>query len=124
MGLIRFGNKIYTIFIEVKFGTSVAWHVATRLMKILIFEISEPHHGVSMTLKAVDQLQISQVTLLDTLRSLDIMREIQRLNVENHSSVANKLVKFLAVNTEFQSIMDLQTTKSFIQNNLIAAKKI
>ena len=77
-------------------------------MRVLILEIAEPRHGVALSLKAANQTQISKVTLLASLRSLDLMREIQRFNFENHPSVSNELVKFLAVNTEFNSIRTLQ----------------
>ena len=36
------------------------------------------------------------------------MRKVHDLNYTNHPAVANKLVKFPAVNTEFQSVKDLQ----------------
>ena len=78
--------------------------MATRLTRVLILKISEPRHGVAMTLKAANNAQIGHVTLVALLKSLDIMREIQKLNFENHAVVSNELVKFLAVNTELQSI--------------------
>ena len=74
-----------------------------------MLEIAEPRHGVALSLKAANQTQIAKVTLLASLRSFDIMQEIQRLNFENHPVVANELVKFLAVNAEFDSIKTLQT---------------
>ena len=77
-------------------------------MTVLIQEVTEPRHGVAMSLKGANQKQIAQVTMLASLRSLDIMKSIQRLNFEDHPAVANEPVKFLAVNTEFDSIKDLQ----------------
>lgn len=90
-------------------------------MRVLILEIAEPRHGVALSLKAANQNQIAKVTLLASLRSLDIMREIQRLNFENHPAVANELVKFLAVNTEFDSIKNLQTDVAQIQKDVTHA---
>ena len=49
------------------------------------------------------------------------MREIQRLNFENHPAVANELVKFLAINTEFDSIKNLQTDVAQIQKDVTHA---
>ena len=51
------------------------------------------------------------------------MQEIQRLNFEDHPAVANELVKFLAVNTDFQSIKDLQATTLEIKTDLQNTKK-
>ena len=72
-------------------------------------EVSKKRHWVSMALKASNQAQITKVTMMAILCSLDIMRHIQDLNFSNHSTVAIELVKFLAVNTEFQLVNDLQS---------------
>ena len=79
VSILIFGDNIYKIYIRAKFGSAVAWHVTTRLMRVLILEIAEPRHGVALSLKAENQTQISKVTLLASLQSLDLMREIQRL---------------------------------------------
>ena len=76
-----------------------------------------------MSLKAANQKQIAQVTMLASLRSLDIMRNIQRLNFEDYPAVANELVKFLAVNTEFESIKDLQTLTATMKSDIDSMKK-
>ena len=123
LALIRFGDDVYAIYIRAKFGSAVAWHVATRLMTVLILKIAEPCHGVAMSLKAANQKQIAQVTMLASLWSLDIMRNIQRLNFEDYPAVANELVKFLAVNTEFESIKDLQTLKATMKSDIDLMKK-
>ena len=96
LGLLKFGDDTFRIYVRAKL--TMAWHVATRLMKVLILEVAKKRHRVSIALKAVNQAQIGRVTLLAILRSLDVMRQIQDLNFSNHPSVANKLVKFLAVN--------------------------
>ena len=119
VGIIKFGDLIYKIYTRAKFGSTVAWHVTTRLMRVLILEIAEPRHGVALSLKAANQFQISKVTLLASLRSLDIMREIQRVNFENHPSVANELVKFLAVNTEFDSLKTLQSQSNDFKTGIL-----
>ena len=121
VSILKFGDDIYKIYTRAKFGSAVAWHVTTRLMRVLILEIAEPRHGVALSLKAANQNKIAKVTLLASLRSLDIMREIQRLNFENHPAVANELVKFLAVNTEFDSIKNLQTDVAQIQKDVTHA---
>ena len=37
---------------------------------------------VAMTLKAANNAQIGRVTLMDSLKSLDLMREIQKLTIK------------------------------------------
>ena len=51
------------------------------------------------------------------------MREIKKLNFSNHPVVAKELVKFLAVNTEFHSIKDLQGILNTLQSELVSVKK-
>ena len=96
---------------KAKFGSTIAFHVATRLTKVLITEAFKPRQQVAMALKACNQSQISQVSLLVIVRSLDEMRKIQELSFTNHPAVANELVKFLAINTKFQSVKDLQANQ-------------
>ena len=45
------------------------------------------------------------------------------MNYENHPTVSNELVKFLAVNTEFQSIKDLQTSLTTLESDVSSMKK-
>ena len=123
VALFEFCDKIYKIYTQAKFGTSVAWHMATRLTRVLIIKIAEPRHRVAMTLKAANNAQIGRVTLLASLKSLDMMQEIQKLNFENHPEVSTELVKFLAVNTEFQSIQNLQNDVKTIQTDFSAIRK-
>ena len=52
VGLINFCDDIYKIYIRAKFRIAVAWHMATRLTRVLILKAAEPRHGVAMLLKA------------------------------------------------------------------------
>ena len=107
LGLLKFGGDTGRTYDQATFLVTVVWHVATRLMKVLIVEVTKKRHRVSMALKAANQIQIAKVTLMAILRSLDVIRNIQDQNFANHPAVANERVKFLAVNTEFQSVKDL-----------------
>ena len=51
------------------------------------------------------------------------MRQIQELKFSNHPSVANKLVKFLVVNQEFQSVKDLQTDSGKLKEDLSTTRR-
>lgn len=122
-GLIKFCDDIYRTYVKAKFGSTIAFHVATRLTKVLIVEVFKPRQRVAMALKACNQIQIAQVSLLAIVRSLDVMRKVQDLNYTNHPAVANELVKFLAVNTEFQSIKDLQSDVTKYKEDVATLKR-
>ena len=122
-GVIKMSDYLFRIYVRAKFGNSVAFHVATWLMRILFLEAAKPRHQVCLSLRAADNQQTAKVILLATLRSLDVMQEIQRLNFINHPSVSNKLVKFLAVNTEFQSVINLQGITTSLTTDINQIKK-
>ena len=90
---------------------------------MLIVEVFKPRQQVAMALKACNQSQIAQVSLLAIVCSLDAMRKVQDLNYSNYPAVANELVKFLAVNTEFQSVKDLQLDLSKFNEDLSTVKR-
>ena len=120
---IKMGDDIYRTHVRAKFGSAVAFHVQTRLMRVIILEVFKPRRSVAMSLKAANQAQIAKVTLLASLRSLDIMREVQDVGFMNHPTIANELVKFLAVNTEFQSVRDLQSLTGTLTADLNTVRK-
>ena len=76
-----------------------------------------------MALKATNQVQIAKVTLVAILRLLGVMRNVQDLNFANHLAVANEIAKFLAVNTEFQSVKDLQSETTKLREDLVTMKR-
>ena len=78
-GLIKFCDNIYRIYVKAKFGSTIAFHVATRLTKVLIVEVFKPWQRVAMALKSCNQLQIAQVSLLAIVRYLDEMRKFRNL---------------------------------------------
>ena len=41
LGLLKFGDNIVWTYVRAKFSVTVAWHVATRLMKLLIMEVAK-----------------------------------------------------------------------------------
>ena len=92
-------------------------------MQVIALEVFKPRRSVAIALKAADQHQIAKVTLLALLRLLDIMREIQNIGFLNHPSIANELIKFLAVNTEFQLVKDLQSTTSTLTSDVATLKR-
>ena len=51
------------------------------------------------------------------------MAEYKRLSFKNHPSVATKLVKFLAINTSFESIEKLVTQTKSLETDVSDLKK-
>jgi hypothetical protein len=106
-GFIQFIDDYYRELSKAKLGASKAWHVTTRLAKRVLDELGTPHHGVQNSFRAGDSSQIYQQIFWAVLKSHDVMISFKSLSFKNHPLIATKLVKFLAVNTSFESIDQL-----------------
>lgn len=106
-GLINYIDEVYREYVQARFGPKKAWHIATRLAKALILQVAKPRDGVYKLFKNKNLSQISAEMFYATLRSLDEMAEIRRFNFKNTPVVSSELVKFLATNTDFESVKKL-----------------
>ena len=111
-------DVIYKEYVRARFGTTLAWHVATMWGKRILKEVSLPRVGVQKNFKAGKITQIKGTIFYSTLRSLDVMNTIRKVGLKNHPVVSSELVKFLAVNTEYQSIKDLQTLTTELKDSV------
>lgn len=91
-----------------KFSFKKAFHVVTRLVRRIFIEIFSPRLGILKSFKAGDMSQISASILYSTLRSLNIAMTFKNTGFENLDVVSSELVKFLLVNTGYESISKLE----------------
>ena len=84
----------------------------------------EPRQGVLLAFKAGDREQISRAILWSTVQSLDIGLRIRKDKFANSPLVAGELVKFLAVNTGFESIERLTDKVSRMTDKIEEAVKV
>jgi hypothetical protein len=57
------------------------------------------------------------------LKSHNVMAAYKRLNFKNHTSIATKLVKFLAINTSFEAIEQLTSKTGVLELIIVHFKK-
>jgi hypothetical protein len=103
-GFIQFVDEYYRDLTRAKFGLAKAWHVTTRLAKVILDEVGTPRYRVQDTFEVGSLTQICQQIFWVVLKRHDVMASYKRLNFKNHPSIATELVKFLAINTSFEAI--------------------
>ena len=121
--LISFLDSTYRTYVRAKFNTKRAWHIATRLTKRLIVKVYKPRHGVYETFKAGSPVEIGKAIFYSTLRCLDIMQAMTKLQFGNDPAIANELVKFLSLNSEFDKVNQLEADNIELKKELKLAQK-
>ena len=66
-------DDTYNEYVAVKFGTTISWHITTKLAMSLICEAVKPHEG------ALNSFETENSTSI-VLKSLDVMGEISALD--------------------------------------------
>ena len=74
-------------------------------------------------LKVGDSIQIGQSIFWAQLQSLDVGMEIKALGFLNNPIVASELVEFLALNTGFESIVQLEKRVSSLESSMAEVKR-
>lgn len=97
--LVRYIDDTYKEYTESKFDPQRAWHITTRLAKVLIEVIAKPRTGILRSLKAKDPKQMKRSTFFSTIKSLEAMKKLSHIGFKISPVVAGELVKFLAKNT-------------------------
>jgi hypothetical protein len=122
-GFVQFIDEYYRDLTRAKFGSTKAWHVTTRLAKVILDEVGTPRYGVQGTFEVGNSTQICQQIFWAVLKSHDVMAAYKRLNFKNHPSIATELVKFLAINTSFEAIDRLTAKAATMELETSEAKK-
>jgi hypothetical protein len=122
-GFITFIDTYYRELTKAKFGSAKAWHVTTRLAKRVLDEVGTTRQSAQGGFEAGNAVKICQNIVWAVLKAHDVMAEYKRLSFKNHPSVATELVKFLAINTSFESIDKLITQTKILETDVSELKK-
>jgi hypothetical protein len=124
IGFIQFIDEYYRELSKAKFGSAKAWHVTTRLAKRILDDVGTQRYGVQNAFHVGDSRQICQQIVWAVLKSHDTMTQYKRLNFKNHPSISTELVKFLAINTSFESIEKLTSKVCILEAEAATTKKL
>lgn len=97
--------------------------MTTRLARQLILKTFVPRHGILECLKTGDPFEIGKTIFWSSLQCLNIMSTIRELGFENDTSVSSELVKYLAINTEFDTIKKLAVENANLKEEMASLKK-
>jgi hypothetical protein len=116
--MIKFMDDFVKHLTTAKFSFKKAFHVTTRLLKRILTEIFVPRQGVLKTFKT-GNMEANGVSIFwSTIRSLDIALEFKRTGFENLHIVSSELVKFLLVNTGYESISGLEIKVATLESQV------
>jgi hypothetical protein len=123
-GFITFIDTYYRELSKAKFGPAKSWHVTTRLAKRILDDVGTTRQSAQGSFEAGNAVKICQKIVWAVFKAHDVMTEYKRLSFKNHPSVATELVKFLAINTSFESIEKLTTKSTSMEAEVSEMKKL
>lgn len=87
--LIGFIDETYLSYSAGKFGASKSWHIVTKLLAALFLEMNTPRESTTDDFIPGDRMANTKIIFWNTIRSLDIMIEIQAMNFIDHPTISN-----------------------------------
>jgi hypothetical protein len=122
--IIKFIDDFVKHLTTAKFSVKKAFHVTSRLTKRIFTEIFEPRQGILKSFKTRNLEQTSAAIFWANLRSLDIGMGFKRTGLENLHIVSSELVKFLLVNTGYESISGLEAKVKLLETQSSELSKL
>jgi hypothetical protein len=113
--LVTFNDEFVKHLTTAKFSVKKAFHVTSRLAKRILTEMYGPRQGILKSFNAGNIEQTSASIFWATIWSLDIGLSFKAIGLDNLHIVSSELVKFLLVNTGFESIRCLETKVSVLE---------
>jgi hypothetical protein len=86
-------------------------------------EVGTLCYGAQGSFQVGNSTQICQQIVWAVSKNNDVMGTFKRLNYKNHPSIANELVKFLAINTNFEAIEKLTNKTGYLELEIVDFKK-
>jgi hypothetical protein len=122
--IIKFIDDFVKHLTTAKFSVKKAFHVTSRLVKRIFTEMFEPRQGILKSFKTRNLEQTSAAIFWANLRSLDIGMGFKRTGLENLHIVSSELVKFLLVNTGYESISGLEAKVKLLETQSSELQKL
>jgi len=106
--LIKFIDDTFREYSRARYGAKKAWHVTTKLAIALMEYISAPRTVVFNSFRVGNHLSVAKSVSYSFLKCLDLMVEIEKLDFRNSPIITSELAKFLALNSNYESVEQLQ----------------
>jgi len=121
--LVKFIDDTYNEYSRSRYGTKKAWNITTRLAKSLIEKVATPRNSIHNSFKIKKPTQVSKAITYASLRSLDLMMDISQVNFKNSPIITAELSKYLALNTNYEAVEQVQKKLATIESENTSMKK-
>ena len=93
------------------------------MVKRIFTEVFRPRQGILKTFKTRDNNQVMTVALWTSLLSLQQALHLKNLGLRDLNIVASELVKFLLINTGYDSIEALEKKVAALETSVLELRK-
>lgn len=121
--LVKFVDDTYNEYSRSRYGTKKAWSITTRLAKSLIEKVASPRNSIHNSFKIKKPAQVSKAITYASLRSLDLMVSITQVNFKNSPIITAELSKYLALNTNYEAVEQVQKKLLAIESENVTMRK-
>ena len=122
--LMTFVDGFMKHLTKARFSHKKALHVTSRLVKRIFEEVFQPRQGVIKAFKTRDMLQVTSSVLWSNLQSLQVALKLKSTGLKDLEIVSSELVKFLLVNTGYDSIERLTKQVATLENVASESQKL
>jgi len=121
--LVKFIDDTFREYSRARYGSKKAWHVTTKLAVSLMEYISSPRTVIHNSFRVGNHMSVSKAVTFSFLRSLDLMIEIEKLEFRNSLVITSELTKFLAMNSNYESVESFQKEVTTLTEGMSKAIK-
>jgi len=121
--MMKFVDDTFNEYSRSRYGPKKAWHITTRLAKALIEKIAQPRNSVQNSFRINNPSEVCRSITYASLRSLDLMMEISSMNFKNSPIITSELSKYLALNTNYETVEKLTTRFASLETDSTTLKK-
>ena len=130
--LVRCIDNTYRELIRSKYTSKKAWHLVSSLVKRVFLDAYGPRNGILNVMEMKKPHQVATVIYCSCLKSLDVMREYQDHNIDQHPSISSEYIKFISHNTPFDTVEQMESKikdvegsiKDFTKNHASHSKQL
>jgi hypothetical protein len=117
--LLGFIDSLYQkLHSDSKFSVDQAWALTTQILDRICEDLYSPKEGVAEAMTVEDPASICSHLLWASFRTHDIMKVYLDSHFENHPTITAEYVKFLATNSGFDKVEQMEATVKLLKERL------
>ena len=117
--LLGFIDSLYQkLHSDSKFSVDQAWALTTQILDHICEDLYSPKEGVAEAMTVEDPASICSHLLWASFRTHDIMKVYLDSHFENHPTITAEYVKFLATNSGFDKVEQMEATVKLLKERM------